>query len=128
DLEIGLDGAMYFTTGGRGTQAGLYRVSYVGPEVAPVTPSAADLKAAGAAAEARALRHRLEGFHGKADPAAIEFAWPHLNSDDRWIRYAARVAVERQPAEQWQQRALDERSVNGSLSALLALARRGDKG
>ena len=30
DLEFGPDGAMYFVVGGRGTQAGLYRVSYVG--------------------------------------------------------------------------------------------------
>ena len=30
DLEFGKDGAMYFTVGGRGTQGGLYRVSYPG--------------------------------------------------------------------------------------------------
>src|SRR5690606_27524546 len=30
DLEFGKDGAMYFITGGRGTQSGLYRVSYEG--------------------------------------------------------------------------------------------------
>ena len=35
DLEFGKDGAMYFTVGGRGTQAGLYRVSWIGNE----TPS-----------------------------------------------------------------------------------------
>src|SRR5204863_8419378 len=30
DLEFGKDGAMYFITGGRGTQSGLYRVTYTG--------------------------------------------------------------------------------------------------
>ena len=30
DIEFGKDGAMYFITGGRGTQSGLYRVSYIG--------------------------------------------------------------------------------------------------
>ena len=30
-MQFGKDGAMYFITGGRGTQAGLYRVSYTGP-------------------------------------------------------------------------------------------------
>ena len=30
DLEFGKDGAMYVTVGGRGTQSGLYRVSWVG--------------------------------------------------------------------------------------------------
>src|SRR5206468_38663 len=32
DLEIGQDGAMYFTIGGRHTQGGLYRISYTGRE------------------------------------------------------------------------------------------------
>lgn len=32
DVCIGPDGAMWFTTGGRGTQSGLYRVSYQGAE------------------------------------------------------------------------------------------------
>src|SRR5206468_8516218 len=35
DLTFGPDGAMYFITGGRGTQSGLYRVSYDGPKVQP---------------------------------------------------------------------------------------------
>jgi putative heme-binding domain-containing protein len=77
------------------------------------------------AADARALRHKLEAVHGKKDPAAIDFAWPHLDSPDRWIRYAARIAIESQPVEQWQGRALDETRTEASLAALLALARRG---
>ena len=124
DFEFGPDGAMYFTTGGRGTQAGLYRVSYVA-QAAPrsaVSPSPEGKSAA----EARALRHKLEAFHGKTDPAAIDFAWPHLDSPDRWIRYAARIAIESQPVEQWQARALDESRTQASLTALLALARRGN--
>jgi putative heme-binding domain-containing protein len=138
DLEFGRDGAMYFTTGGRGTQSGLYRVSYVGSG-SSASGSAATSQPAGAAAgdqtsskaeqkaaaEARALRHRLEAFHGKQDPAAVNAAWPHLNSNDRWIRYAARIAVESQPVEQWQDRALEEHRPNAALTALLALARRG---
>src|SRR5205823_5558599 len=71
--------------------------------------------------------HQLESFHVKRNPAAIDFAWPHLNSDDRWLRYAARVAIETQDVVLWQQRALDETRVNASINALLALARRGDK-
>ncbi len=127
DFEFGKDGAMYFITGGRGTQSGLYRVSYVGPASRlpsdDFTPVVADHQAA----EARALRHQLEAFHGRRDPAAIGFAWPHLNSDDRWIRYAARIAIESQPVEEWQTRALEEERVNASLTALLALARCGDR-
>lgn len=123
DVAIGPDGAMYFITGGWNTQSGLYRVTYAGPPLTEPTQSAAELKAEAAAAKARQLRHALEKFHGKQDAKAVAFAWPHLNSDDRWIRYAARIAIEWQPVAEWQQRALDETSVNGGLTSLLALAR-----
>src|SRR5439155_23907776 len=96
DLEIGPDGAMYFLTGGRGTQSGLYRVSYTG--AAGVEE---DRKTAMRNAETRALRHQLEGFHGKQDSKAVEFAWPYLSSEDRWIGYAARLAIESQPVAEW---------------------------
>src|SRR5262249_38138404 len=74
---------------------------------------------------AHKLRRQLEAFHGKTDPAALDFAWPHLDSPDRFIRYAARIAVESQPVEQWQMRALEESRKRASLTALLALARLG---
>jgi len=122
DIEVANDGALYFTVGGRGVQAGLYRVTYTGKE--NTTP--ADLKDK-TGAEARALRHKLEALHGHPDPKAVNFLWPHLNSDDRWIRYAARIALEAQPVAEWKQRALDEKQTNGALTALLALARVGGK-
>ncbi len=61
----------------------------------------------------------------KEDPAAIEFAWPHLNSPDPYIRYAARLAIERNPISQWQAKALNEKRPQAALTALLALARLG---
>jgi putative heme-binding domain-containing protein len=122
DLEFGRDGAMYFLTGGRGTQSGLYRVSFKG---AARPPSEGARKVDERLAEARRLRHKLESFHGKKDPAAVAFAWPHLNSEDRWTRYAARIAIESQPVAEWQERALKEERVNAGLTALLALARLG---
>ena len=105
DIEFGKDGAMYFLTGGRGTVSGLYRVSYVGPKYPKDEsgPTKAELKAG---EKARDLRHKLEKFQGKADPKALAFAWPYLNSDDRFIRYAARIAVESQPVDQWRARAV----------------------
>lgn len=122
DLIIGDDGAMYFTIGGRGTASGLYRVTYTGKEstAAAWTPNTEG-------AEARALRRKLEAFHGKADPKALDFIWPHLNSPDRAIRYAARIALEAQPVASWRTRALEEKSADGGLAALLALARLGGK-
>ncbi len=118
DLEIGKDGAMYFTIGGRKTQGGLYRVSFAGA-------TGGQSAVASPGGPARALRHQLEAFHGRQDPQAVDFAWPHLDSEDRFIRYAARLAIESQPVERWQQRALDETRKRASLTALLALARCG---
>src|SRR6185437_3314203 len=103
DLVIGNDGAMYFTIGGRGTAGKLFRVTYVGSEsTAPAELHDAE------GAEARELRHKLEAFHGHADDKAIETAWPQLDSNDRFIRYAARIAIEAQPIALWKTTALAE--------------------
>jgi len=111
DAAIGPDGAMYFVTGGRKTQSGLYRVSYTGPRIAEPAKTATELAAEKAGAEARALRHRLEAFHGHPQPGAIEEIWPHLGSSDPWIRHAARIALEWQDVGQWRDRALGEPDV-----------------
>ena len=75
-----------------------------------------------AGAEARALRHKLEAFH-KADPTAVEAAWPYLGHEDRYIRFAARVAIEHQDPKTWQERALSEKDPARAIAALLALVR-----
>jgi putative heme-binding domain-containing protein len=117
DVVIHPDGAMYFAIGGRKVQSGLYRVRYTGPE------STAPAVAKSSGAEARAARRKLESFHEKADPAAIDAAWPQLRSTDRFLRTAARTAIEHQPADHWQDRALAETDPQASLAALLALVR-----
>jgi putative heme-binding domain-containing protein len=127
DLEFGKDGAMYFITGGRATQSGLYRVTYVGKKIKEPKKSEGELANEKDAKQARELRHKLESFDGKKDPSAVDFAWPHLGSDDRWIRYAARIAIESQDVSQWKDRALKETDVKAGLTALLALARVGGK-
>jgi putative heme-binding domain-containing protein len=119
DLEFGRDGAMYFTTGGRGTQSGLYRVTYTGKELPE--PVLVDKEAPAA----RAIRHKLEAFHGKQNREGLEMALKNLDNKDRWIRYAARIALESQPVAQWQEQALNQKTKHGSLTALLALARLG---
>src|SRR4029453_2943019 len=73
--------------------------------------------------EARAPRRQLVAFHGHRTPDAVEKTWPHLGSEDPWIRHAARVALEWQDVKQWQSRALTEKDTLASLTALLALAR-----
>jgi putative heme-binding domain-containing protein len=122
DMAFGPDGAMYFTIGGRKTQSGLYRVTYAGNESTAPAPAEVDQKAA----EQRALRHKLESFHGRKDPAAIDFAWNYLDSPDRALRYAARIAIEWQDVNTWSERALAETRPRAGTYALLALARCGD--
>ena len=123
DVLIGADGAMYFTVGGRGTQANLFRVTYSGSEAAAPLAAAALQEQVGR--QARELRRELETFNVKPDPGAVAFAWPHLASPDHAIRYAARLAVERNPVGQWQAKALEEKQPDAAFTALLALARVG---
>jgi putative heme-binding domain-containing protein len=120
------DGALYFTVGGRKTQSGLYRVTYVGGEPTavvsregkPIADAPTDFPSGPAG-----LRRQLERFHGRVDPEAVGYAWQHLGHPDRFIRFAARAALEAQPVEQWRERALAETNPQVKLTALLALVR-----
>jgi putative heme-binding domain-containing protein len=120
DVVIGDDGALYFTTGGRNNQSGLYRVTYTGTE----STAPADLHDKAGEAE-REARHKLEAFHGKKNPKALKAAWEYLDSNDRALRYAARLAVESQPVADWKALALAEKHPTAALTLLLALARCG---
>ena len=123
------DGAMYFAIGGRRVQSGLYRVSYTGNEPTVSVSSGYQANSSPAVsseiASARAIRKQLEFFHGKQSPKAIEVAWPHLASKDRFIRWAARIAIEHQPLESWLQKALSETNAATQVEAILAAARVG---
>lgn len=119
DAIVGDDGALYFTVGGRGADSALFRVTYEGD--APTSPAAPSDEGAAA----RATRRSLEAFHGKKNPAALTAAWPHLASRDRFIRYAARIAVESQPVDAWRAKALGESDAAKQVIALLALAKQG---
>ena len=126
DIAFGPDGAMYFVTGGRGSQTGLYRLSYIGGESKEYQAPTVDEKRLAAAKDARQLRHRLEAYHTKQDISAIDEIWPRLSSEDRWIRFAARVALERQPVSQWSKRAFAETNEKAFLSAMLAFIHAGN--
>ncbi|RYD81912.1 MAG: c-type cytochrome [Verrucomicrobiaceae bacterium] len=112
------DGAMYFVTGGRRTASGLYRVTYTGSE------STAPVKAE-PLTELQQLRRKIESHHREGNPEAVNFAWQYLDHPDRFIRFAARIAVELQPVEQWQEKALAETRPLALREAVIALARAG---
>ncbi len=120
DLEVGRDGAMYFVTGGRGTQSGLYRVTWTGAE--PVADAGAE---PAEVVSARAVRRRIEQAHGRLDAATVDANWALLGSPDRTLRHAMRLALESQPVADWKDRALAETNAAVGLHALLALVRTG---
>jgi putative heme-binding domain-containing protein len=117
DVQIGADGHMYFTVGGRNGQSYLYRVYYAGD--ASTTLSKPDIRGV----EERKTRHMLEAFHGKQDTEAVATAWPYLNNDDYHLRYAARIAIEWQDANGWAAKAYAEQNDLAAIHALLGLAR-----
>jgi len=124
DAAVGPDGALYFTIGGRGTQSALFRVTYVGDE--STEPADAGNEEG---AESRSVRRRLEALHGKhnADPAKLDFIWEHLGREDRFIRFAARTALEFIDTSKWSSRALAEEDPQTLITAVVALARQGEK-
>ena len=117
DAIIHPDGAMYFAIGGRRVQSGLYRVTYSGSESTAAASSEPQKN------QQHLLRESLEAFHGKADPDAVPKSWPHLSDSDRYIRAAARTAIEHQPVAEWKDKALTETNPTAQLEALLALTR-----
>lgn len=122
DLVVNpVDGRLYFTVGGRGVTSALYCVEYVGDE--PTTPVAPAINAS----PDRSARLRMEALHNRIGAAAVEQAWPYLSHSDRAVRYAARIAVEHQPADSWINRALNENEPRRSIAAMIALARCGNR-
>ncbi|MGB7344388.1 MAG: c-type cytochrome [Pirellulaceae bacterium] len=123
DATIGTDGALYFTAGGRGTQSSLYRVKYTGSEpTAPVDTHDVDGQAD------RELRRQLESWHGEnqADNLQpLDQIIAELGNDDRFIRYAARIALEARPVDAWRDRLGENRSTWGIINGVVALARQG---
>ncbi|MEY4611643.1 MAG: hypothetical protein RL246_1962 [Bacteroidota bacterium] len=117
DGVIGPDGALYFMAGGRRLESDVYRVSYVGTEEA----SAKTL--VGSPNPLNELRRKIEQFHQGPNPAALAVAWPNLKHPDRFIRYAARLALEHQPINEWKDKALTEKDPIAATHALIGLIR-----
>ncbi len=92
DGVVGKDGSMYFATGGRKGVSHLWRVVYTGAE--PTAPAVAQ-KAV------HAERDKLAGFTRDPSKVDLDFILSQLDSSDRTLRFMARAALERQPAESW---------------------------
>jgi putative heme-binding domain-containing protein len=121
DVVVHPNGSMYFLIGGRQSQSALFRVDYRGSES---TAAAAYPEPT----EEALIRRHLESFHTaspeKAEQVAKE-AWPMLKHPDRFVRYAARVAIERMPVDSWRNRIWQEQDSQAVLEGCLALTRCG---
>jgi putative heme-binding domain-containing protein len=116
-IDFGPDGAMYFTTGGRRTQSGLYRVSWSGADQPP---------AQGASSSRGTNRLRYDQILERLRQSPLDTVWAQLASPERWTRYAARVALEERPLATWADRALAMDEPESTLTAALVMARIAD--
>ena len=126
DAVVGTDGALYFAVGGRNTASSIFRVIYNGTE--PTSPAAGPVESEEVQALTR-LRHSLEQKHRHPDPGALPEIWAALGHEDRFIRFAARVALEHLPVENWlAQLQQPPKSPWQPIHAAMALARTGSVG
>ncbi len=112
DLIFAGDGNMYFTTGGRRGTSYLYRVRYSGEQsTAPVKPPFV-------------LNEEQQLLRTLTSPAvSMDFIWKCLGHPDRFIRYAARVALEKEPFDTWQNRFTEVTDPQTVINAALAAIR-----
>ncbi|MBL9121727.1 MAG: c-type cytochrome [Phycisphaerae bacterium] len=113
------DGAMYVSTGGRRTDSAIYRIRAVEPST--------DAPTAARTTRERNLRLELErAHHPGASDAEIKIALQGLDSDDRLVRMAARIALEHQDPKRWESLPLPSPSPRALIERSLALARTGN--
>lgn len=116
DMALGRSNEVFVVTGGRRVQSGLYRIVCDAP-VQSATPIADRLPAG----FDRQVRAELESFHARKDEKALDVLWPKLGANDRFVRNAARVALESQPRELWQERAFQETHLRSIVQCMIAL-------
>ncbi|HLT50848.1 MAG TPA: hypothetical protein VKZ93_02760, partial [Arenibacter sp.] len=121
DGIAGDDGAMYFLTGGRRLESGLYRVFYNGNDKVD-TSAQKDV----VLTEEQQLRRKLESY-SMGTPEDLDLIWSSLGHTDRRIRYAARVSLEYQDPSTLVEKLLSETDPETVVQATIALARVGDQ-
>ncbi len=145
DACIGPDGAMWFTTGGRGTQSGLYRVTAIKEEkiINPASVAAAEDTLHGlivggeymapdqfqtfAERVRLLLERRVIAESSPSGLFTVESAVSKnllaMGSPYRWIRHAANFATERLPTKEWERAVLSSSNEYSLLFGSLALTR-----
>jgi len=120
DAIAGRDGALYFASGGRKLDSRFYRLRYTGQGA-----TAGTLTAGNDGQQLRQLRKRLEAQHQEGTTADVDLIWENLNHEDRFIKYAARVALEHQKPSSWRGKLKAEEDADRIIQAAIALAHGG---
>lgn len=120
DGVIGPDGAMYFLTGGRELESDLYRVYHKNHfSLLNKSSEDSDYKLS----EDHILRRNIERFHSDTSQFAVDSIVPYLNHNDRYIRYASRIALEHQPIDNWRDLVRENLAPSIKVPVILAAAR-----
>lgn len=123
DLVINpVDGAMYFLIGGRGLRSAMYRISYTGNESTEPAKYGALTKAV----ESRRAIEALHQSDEKLNDDNSKLVWESLRSEDRFIRFAGQVSLERRPLVSWLEQLQQETLPQSILSGVVSLARVGE--
>jgi putative heme-binding domain-containing protein len=121
------DGAMYFATGGRRVQSGLYRVTYTGTEdIKPsaVKPRARPTEYTFQDKDLFRARAGLEAEIGNKYERLAGVASDYLKSPDRTLRFVARATNEHMlPGHRHDEEALESKDPNTVIATSLMLVR-----
>ena len=121
DGIVGKDGAMYFLTGGRRLGSGLHKITYTGE----IKKEAAIDKNTPETVALRKLRHRLESYQTTVATEHIPFLIENLNHADRFIRFAARTALEQQDYSLWKNAYSSLKTTQQIIEYAIAVAHQG---
>jgi putative heme-binding domain-containing protein len=117
-----VDGAMYFTIGGRRTKSGLYRVTYTGKEsTAPAPGKPRPRPEIENEKDPFQVRAMLERELGNRYERLESIALSYLGSPDRTVSYLARANLEHQKIRE--DRVLGLKEPGARILGLLALTR-----
>ncbi|MCH2162430.1 MAG: hypothetical protein MK085_11230, partial [Phycisphaerales bacterium] len=124
DLAFAPGGDLFVTIGGRGSQAGLYRVRWVGPN-----DTGGRLAMDPLSAVARTARHRIETSHVDSTAVEADALLDAVGHGDEAIRYAARIGLEHKLEAgdaAWLEGGLDLPAGSGGWEVVIAAMRSGD--
>ncbi|MBJ6369259.1 c-type cytochrome [Snuella sedimenti] len=119
---VGSDGALYFLTGGRRLESGFYRVKYEGTLHSEIL----NLKERSKGKKQRRLRQQLEALHLKPSETKLPFILKYLDHEERFIRFAARIALEHLDYELWKDKIQQKYSITKTIALAIAIARHGN--